>query len=136
MDLDQLRKDLHKIDEELVELYKKRIALILKIREHKKENHPIFCPDLEEKKKGLLLEKRDDPALFRYVQFLFEESCQLQLKKSSRLLQPFFRKKVVLYSSDERELKGMKVFLEKLGAHVETDIENHLTTREHERVYR
>jgi len=48
MNLDDLRHEIDAIDEELVELFIKRMGLSLKVAEYKKENHlPVLNPERE-----------------------------------------------------------------------------------------
>ena len=55
MNLDELRKQIDIIDEQMMDLFKKRMDVSLAIGQYKKENHlPVFDP----KRESELLEKR------------------------------------------------------------------------------
>ena len=72
MDLQQLRLEIDKIDNELVTLFCQRMEIAAKIAEYKKENGlPIFVPRREQEKLADVANKAGTE-MARYAQSLYE----------------------------------------------------------------
>lgn len=94
MNLDDLRKDIDKIDKELIKVFEKRMDVATKIAEYKKKND-MNVLDVQRQRQKLadICEQTDDEDMKRYLRTLylviFELSCSKQnklLKKDTELI--------------------------------------------------
>ena len=88
MDLNEIRKQIDEIDEELMSLFSKRVQFVLKIAKwKKKEGLPVFDEKREEavlEKIGLLAKKNKlDPCIMEQIFVIFMAYCRSIEKKSS-----------------------------------------------------
>jgi monofunctional chorismate mutase len=88
-DLEQLRKEIDQIDEKMVELFEKRIEIVLKIGEYKRErNLPVRDENREvklmEKVKSCLKDKSREQELIKFFNSLLEISKEVQSKLEIR----------------------------------------------------
>ena len=93
MDLQDYRKEIDAIDDELVRLFTKRMDVAAKIADYKKENSlPIFVP-AREREKLLDVATKAGPEMANYTRvlysMLFELSRSYQSKRSAALTQQF-----------------------------------------------
>ncbi len=72
MELTELRKQIDRVDEEIVRLFKQRMFLASQVAQYKKENHlPIYVPE-REKEKLDTLRSRVMPEMEGYLEELYE----------------------------------------------------------------
>ena len=89
MDISEYRSEIDRIDDELVSLFAKRMAVSAKIADYKKENNlPIFVP-AREREKLLDVAQKAGPDMANYTRvlysMLFELSRSYQSKRTSAL---------------------------------------------------
>lgn len=86
MSIDELRNEINSVDERLVELFEKRMALSGKIAEYKKENGiPVF----DEKREKEIIEKlsaQSDGQMQEYVVALYEKIFELSRSYQEKLV--------------------------------------------------
>ena len=71
MNLDDLRKEIDKIDDKLLQLFQERMGIVKDIAEYKKvHNIPILNSELEKAKLSDIISKTDEE-LVSYTQILF-----------------------------------------------------------------
>ncbi len=93
MDIQDLRKEIDSIDDQLVKLFAQRMDVAAKIADYKKENHmPIHVPAREREKLQDVAQKAG-PEMANYTRvlysMLFELSRSYQSKRNSLLTQQF-----------------------------------------------
>ena len=86
MDLEALRKEIDAIDDQIIELFAKRMDIAANIVQYKKENgKAVFDPDREQKKLADVISKsRDD--MKQYTAFLFEQLFEVSRLHQNNLL--------------------------------------------------
>lgn len=85
MDLNELRAEIDKIDDELVRLFVERMEVSARIADYKKEKGlPIFVPE-REREKLLDVAKKAGPAMENYTQVLYSMLFELSRGYQSQL---------------------------------------------------
>lgn len=87
MNLDDLRKDIDKIDKELIKLFEKRMDVATKIAEYKKKND-MNVLDVQRQRQKLadICEQTDDEDMKRYLRTLYSVIFELSCSKQNKLL--------------------------------------------------
>lgn len=90
MKLLEIRKQLDKADKELIKIIRKRIFLIAKVAEHKKENNiQIFQPKRE---KNIILKIRKDSKKLGINPDLAENILKILIKESHKIQKEIMNK--------------------------------------------
>ncbi len=72
MELTELRKQIDRVDEEMVRLFKQRMFLSSQVAQYKKDKHlPVYVPE-REKEKLDTLKSRVMPEMEHYLETLYE----------------------------------------------------------------
>ncbi len=80
MDIQDFRRQIDEIDQEIVSLFEKRMALSAQIAQYKRERGlAIFVPEREAEKLAMVTSQAD-PALIPYVQSLYQSIFTLSRK--------------------------------------------------------
>jgi monofunctional chorismate mutase len=90
MDIQDMRKEIDTIDDQLVQLFTQRMEVAARIADYKKENNlPIYVPDREQEKLADIAQKAG-PEMAEYAQQLyakiFELSRDYQTKRISEVV--------------------------------------------------
>lgn len=87
MNLDDLRKDIDKIDKELIKLFEKRMDVATKIAEYKKKND-MNVLDVQRQRQKLadICEQTNDEDMKRYLRTLYSVIFELSCSKQNKLL--------------------------------------------------
>ncbi len=87
MNLDDLRKDIDKIDKELIKVFEKRMDVATKIAEYKKKND-MNVLDVQRQRQKLadICEQTDDEDMKRYLRTLYSVIFELSCSKQNKLL--------------------------------------------------
>lgn len=87
MNLDDLRKDIDKIDKELIKLFEKRMDVATKIAEYKKKND-MNVLDVQRQRQKLadICEQTNDEDMKRYLRTLYSVIFELSCSKQKKLL--------------------------------------------------
>lgn len=82
MDLQEIRRDIDYIDQQLVDLFCRRMALSAQVADYKKANNlPVFFPEREQEILNRVSEQAGPelaPYIRRLYAALFDESCLYQ----------------------------------------------------------
>lgn len=87
MNLDDLRKDIDKVDKELIRLFEKRMDVATKIAEYKKKNDMnVLDAQRQRQKLADICEQTDDEDMKRYLRTLYSVIFELSCSKQNKLL--------------------------------------------------
>lgn len=90
MDLTELRKEIDRIDEQLVQLYEERMDICTKVAEYKIENHkPVFDKEREQQKIQEVCMQAEDPRNRKGVEELFTQIMSLSRKLQYGILNEY-----------------------------------------------
>ena len=85
--LEQYRKEIDQIDEQLVDLFEKRMDTAKKVGEYKKERGlEIFCPDREKAVIKKRTEQTKNPAYRQYTAEFFEDIMRISRSLQAKVL--------------------------------------------------
>lgn len=87
MNLDDLRKDIDKVDKELIKLFEKRMDIATKIAEYKKKNDMnVLDAQRQRQKLADICEQTEDEDMKRYLRTLYSVIFELSCSKQNKLL--------------------------------------------------
>lgn len=87
MNLDDLRKDIDKVDKELIKLFEKRMDVATKIAEYKKKNDMnVLDAQRQRQKLADICEQTEDDDMKRYLRTLYSVIFELSCSKQNKLL--------------------------------------------------
>ena len=87
MNLDELRKDIDKIDKEMIKLFEKRMDVATKIAEYKKKNDMnVLDTPRQRQKLADICEQTEDEDMKRYLRTLYSVIFELSCSKQNKLL--------------------------------------------------
>ena len=87
MNLDDLRKDIDKVDKELIKLFEKRMDVATKIAEYKKKNDMnVLDAQRQRQKLADICEQTEDEDMKRYLRTLYSVIFELSCSKQNKLL--------------------------------------------------
>ncbi len=84
-ELEKLRKQIQEIDEEILQLFEKRMNYVKEVKKVKKSmNLPIESKEFEEKKKNELLDKLSNSELKEYYLELLDKYLELSKRYQTK----------------------------------------------------
>lgn len=87
MNLDELRKEIDKIDDQMIKLFEKRMDVAVKIAEYKKKNGlKVLDAPRQRQKLADICEKTDEEDMKRYLRTLYSVMFELSCSKQNKML--------------------------------------------------